>query len=182
MHAVREDYRRRYAQLVDNVQPLLERSSSGSTVDSDLQRAARAESRRLRALFDQATTFDHPLLLHLRPAVDAAEDRQVDVGVDINGELPDLTTDEISGVVAPLAEVLGASTASARIVLSCTEDEFSVSIVSQATSGSITLPEGWTRRSERVEVTTLDDTVWCLVRHPLHQVAHGNALVDGNVV
>ena len=97
MHAVREDYRRRYAQLVDNVQPLLERSSSGSTVDSDLQRAARAESRRLRALFDQATTFDHPLLLHLRPAVDAAEDRQVDVGVDINGELPDLTTDEISG-------------------------------------------------------------------------------------
>jgi hypothetical protein len=44
------------------------------------------------------------------------------------------------------------------------------------------LPEGWNRRSERVEVITLDDAVWCLVRHPLHQVAHGNALVDGNVV
>lgn len=170
--ALRAEYQRRYAALVANVVPLLEALSGGAAVDAALQRRARAESRRLRALFDQATTFDHPLMQRLRPLIDAAEARHVDVVVDLAGELPDLTEHDIDTLADPVAQVLPGAASSARLVVTVSAEEVAVSIVCDGTGPDIH-PVG-----DRVEVITADDMVWCLVRLPLHKSAGAPALAS----
>jgi len=168
--ALRGEYQRRYAKLVANVVPLLESLSRGAAVDDGLQHRARAESRRLRALFDQATTFDHPLMQRLRPLIDAAESRHVDVVVDPAGELPELAEDEIDSLTEPLAPIFEAAVTSARLVVTSTPEEVSVSIVCDTTSTTPVLSAGSSGRGGDhvdVDVVTSDDTVWCLIRHRL---------------
>jgi hypothetical protein len=167
--ALRAEYQRRYAKLVDNVVPLLAALSHGSTVDDSLQRRARAESRRLRTLFDQATTFDNPLMQEVRPILDAAEARQVDVVVHVAGDLPDLSAADISSLVRPLARVLEATTTSARVVVSAISEEVSVSIVCRGSPSVSVLPE--TIEGDDVDVVTSDDSVWFLIRCRLQREA-----------
>jgi hypothetical protein len=172
-YALRADYRRRYATLVGNVVPILETLSRGGTVDDALQRRARAECRRLRALFDQATTFDHPLMQRLRPLVDGAEERQVDVVIDVTGHLPDLTADEIDAVVRPSAVVLDVAETTARLVLTSTADELSVSIVCDGTAPESTARSELSDEVDDFEIVTSEDMVWCLIRRPRGALAAG---------
>ncbi|MGH3676973.1 MAG: ATP-binding protein, partial [Mycobacterium sp.] len=165
--ALRAEYQRRYAKLVDNIVPLLEKLGGEGAVDDGLRRRARAESRRLRGLFDQATTFENPLMQQVRPLIDAAEARQVDVVVDVAGELPDLTGVDISSLVEPLALILPEATTSVRLVVAAMPDGISVSVVCPRSPSlaelSARLP------GDGIEVITSDDSVWFLIRRPVHR-------------
>jgi len=175
--ALRADYQGRYATIVDNVVPLLEKLSRRGMVDEALQRLARAQSRRLRALFDQASTFDHSLMQRLRPLVDTAERRHVDVVIDIAGKLPELTDDDITSLVTPLAQLLEVATTSARLVLTGTVEEISASIVIDAPSAVPVLSDHLrTGADDQVEIVTADEMVWCLIRHRLQRGVAANAL------
>lgn len=158
--ALRDEYHRRYAKLVASVVPLLESLRRGATVDDDLARKARIESRRLRALFDQATMFDHPLMQRLRPLVDAVEARHVEVVVDLAGDLPELTDGEIDVLTYPLARVLSDVVTTARLVVTTAGNEVSVSLVCD-TPPDVTPIDG---ADDHVDIVRSDDTVWCLVR------------------
>jgi signal transduction histidine kinase len=175
--ALRAEYQRRYAQLVDDVVPLLRTLSSNGVVDDDLRRRASAECRRLRALFDQAATFDHPLMQRLRPVIDAAEERHVDLAIDVAGDLPELTADEIDAVVRPLAGILDASATSARIVLTSTAEEMTVSVVCDG-SAAVSTVSGQMNAGggDQIEIVPSDDMVWCLIRHELRPDAEEHAL------
>lgn len=172
--ALRSEYQRRYAKLVDNVVPLLERLSESGSVDDNLRRLARAECRRLRTLFDQATTFDHPLMQRLRPLVDAAESRQVDVTVDVAGDLPDVAPNDIDAMVRPLASILQLAAMSARLVVTSIGDEISVSIVCDGAASLSAVDAELTPESDdQVDIVTFDDRVWCLVKHRPHSATAG---------
>ncbi|MCV7368010.1 ATP-binding protein [Mycolicibacterium duvalii] len=159
--ALRAEYRRRYADIVDSVVPLLDALSRGR-VDRDTQLRARAECRRLRALFDQASTFDHPLMQRIRPLVDAAEARQVDVVVDLTGPPPDLTDTTIDALIEPLRAVLGRAKSSARLVITSTPEWVEVSVVCDL--GADDTLDG---HPPGVEVVVAGDQMWCLVRRPV---------------
>jgi len=174
--ALRAEYQRRYAKLVESVVPLLEMLSRNGVVDERMQRRARAESRRLRALFDQATTFDHPLMQRLRPLVDAAEARGVDVVIDVAGRLPDLSEGEITAVVRPLGRVTEATTISARLVISSSADELNASVVSEGFSGALGLAEEFRAGGDDIDIVTSDNSVWFLIRHPLQKGARDHAV------
>lgn len=158
--ALRAEYQRRYATLVENVMPLLQRMRDGDTIDDRLQRQARAESRRLRALFDQAATFDNALMRRLRPLIDMAEVRNVDVVVEVAGELPDLGDRDIDRLTRPLARVLDLEMASARMVVA-EAAEITISIVCRDVAGAADLPVA---DDADVDVISDDDSLWVLVR------------------
>jgi signal transduction histidine kinase len=159
--ALRAEYQRRYAKLVDNVVPLLKKLGDEGELDDGLRRRARAESRRLRALFDQATTFDNPLMQQVRPLIDAAEARQVDMVVDIAGELPDLNGVDISGLVEKLATILPEATTSVRLVVSAMDDEVTASVVCPQTPGIVALSKRLA--DDGIEVVSSDESVWFLI-------------------
>ncbi|QEN11955.1 sensor histidine kinase [Mycolicibacterium sp. ELW1] len=173
--ALRAEYQGRYAQLVDNVVPLLQALSDGALVDERLQARARAESRRMRALFDQAATFDHPFMQAVRPLVDGAETRQVEVTVDLTGELPEIPAADVDALLRPVAELIASTGDSARIVLTCSLKQVSVSAVCR---GTTCVPRFV--KDPRVEITTVDadDMVWLLVqRVPSPQGVDSHVLV-----
>ncbi|BBY73217.1 hypothetical protein MPRF_01160 [Mycolicibacterium parafortuitum] len=156
--ALRAEYQRRYADIVANVVPLLEELTRGEPVDTDMQLRARAECRRLRTLFDQAGTFDHPLMQQIRPLIDAAEDRRIDVVIDVCGTLPDLTQEQIATLTTPLRDVLRRASNSARIVVTATGGEVEVSaVVDTADDGAE--PAGL----DGAEVIVLGRELWCLI-------------------
>ena len=161
--ALRAEYQRRYAKLVDNVMPLLRSLGDGAEADEHVQRQARAESRRLRALFDQAATFDNPVMQRLRPLIDAAEARHIDLVVEVAGDLPALDDDEISRLLAPLAQVLDKDMVSARLVVTAEARDVTVSVVCHGTGADAgELPEV---DSKVVDVVSDADSLWVLVRH-----------------
>lgn len=158
--ALRAEYQRRYAKLVDNVVPLLRQLSATGEVDERLQRRARAESRRLRALFDQAAAFDNPLMQNLRPLIDNAEARNVDVVVEVAGDLPDLGAGAIAALTTPLAVVLEQDMTSVRLVVTAEPDEVTVSVVCHGTGADAL--SGFT---DAVDVVSDGPTLWVLIRH-----------------
>ncbi|MFV8228631.1 sensor histidine kinase [Mycolicibacterium fortuitum] len=164
--ALRDEYQRRYARLVDNVVMLLRELGESGRVTDDLQRRSRLESRRLRALFDQAATFDHPLMQRLRRLVDRAEAGDVDVTIDLAGELPPLSAEDIQSLVAPLTPLAKETSSAARLVVTGSVDEVSLSIVCDgidADSPSVRALAA----DATVELVTTDDSVWALVRQAL---------------
>jgi hypothetical protein len=166
--ALHDEYRRRFATLVDNVVPLLQMLTGGEAIDEALQRQARAEARRLRALFDHASTFNHPLMQELRRLVDVAEARQVDVAVDTAGELPALTDTEISALLEPLARILDATTASARVVIQVDGHEISASVVCHGAADAPLLSADSDRAGD-LDVVVSGDMVWYLIRQRLQE-------------
>jgi len=162
--AVAEDYRRRYATLVDGVIPLLELLSATGVADAAVQRQARAESRRLRVLFDQSKTFDHPLMRQLRPVMDAAEARNVDVSVDVSGVLPDADDVTAAHLVAVAECALDTGPASVHLVVNGGLHGLSMSVLCrQVTDAPAAAAE---LRGMGVEVITDADTVWVIVERP----------------
>ncbi|WP_458317259.1 sensor histidine kinase [Mycolicibacterium brisbanense] len=164
--AVRDEYQRRYAGLVGNVLPLLRQLSGSGNADAELQRAARSESRRLRALFDQEATFDHPLMRQVRRLVDTAESSGVDVTIDLAGTLPVLEPDEIDVLLIPLEHVVRAAPASTRLVVNGTDSEVSVSIVCEGMADDPELTRDL-ESADCAEVVISGDLVWVVVRHRL---------------
>ena len=156
--ALRAEYQRRYADIVANVVPLLEELTRGEPVTADMQLRARAECRRLRTLFDQAGTFDHPLMQQIRPLIDAAEDRRIDVVIDVCGTLPDLTEAQIAALATPLGDVLRRASNSARIVVTAADSEVEVSAVVD-TAGDGAAPA----RLDGAEVIVSGRELWCLI-------------------
>jgi hypothetical protein len=164
--ALRDEYQRRYARLVDNVLPLLRELGVTGSAGDDLQRAARAESRRLRALFDQEATFDHPLMRQVRRLVDTAEASDIDVVIDLAGAMPVLSPDEIGFLVRPLSRIVSVAPASIRLVVNGAPAEVSVSIVCDGMADDPHLTHDLESQG-CVEVVTSGPLVWVLVRHVL---------------
>lgn len=158
--ALRVEYQRRYADIVERVVPLLESLTSAQVIDADTRSRARAECRRLRALFEQTGTFAHPLMQAIRPLVDAAEGRDVDVTVDVIGSLPDLDDTHIAAVTAAVSGLLDHAENHARVVVSCSEHVLEVSVVCDR--GTATEDHVYD-----ADVVVDDDQLWCLIRRPL---------------
>jgi hypothetical protein len=164
--AVQVEYQRRYAALLDNVRPLLEAWRDHRPVDNAMRRTAKTESRRLRALFGQSAIYEHPLLAQLRAAIDAADERGVDVSVEIEGALPRVSESDVHDIAAPLIEALTATDSTARVTILTLEDMMMASIVCRSFTAANVLQLGM-RVGAHVDVVDLDRTVWVTVRHPL---------------
>lgn len=159
--AVAEDYRRRYARLVDNVVPLLQRLGDGEPVTETVRREARAESRRMRTLFDQSRVFAHPVMRELRPVIDDADAAGIDVSVDLGGELPPLPEGAADALVLSLRTALSVEQSGAHVVVSAAEGRVTMSVVCrgvtdpQALEGALTAHGG--------DVIVSDRTVWLII-------------------
>lgn len=163
--AVHIEYRRRYADLLNNVRPLLEAWRDHTPVDEAMRRRANTESRRLRALFAQSAAFDHPLLAQLRAAIDAADERGIDASIDVQGALPRVSETEAHHIAAPLIAALIATETSARVTILTFDSLLIASIVCRDVTkvGVRALDSG----VNDVDVVELDGTVWVTVRHRL---------------
>lgn len=164
--AVRAEYHRRFADLVDNVVEVLESVSETAVIDSTLRRRARGELRRLRMLFDQADAMEHPLLRQLRAIADEAEYEGVDVTIEIAGDPPGLSEEEISSILDPLERRLRQPWASARIVVTAAQRECTVSVMCRGDAVNV-VDLGNTSRSDvfRFREITATDAVWAQVRY-----------------
>lgn len=155
--ALRGEHQRRYATIVANVVPLLDELTRGERVDPAMQRRAWAECRRLRTLFDQASTFDHLLMQRIRPLIDAAEARHVDVAIDVDGALPDVADTEISRLAATLSGVLDLCATSARIVVTSADDRVEISVVVD------TRDDAASAKWDGAEVIAAGRELWCVI-------------------
>lgn len=161
--ALQDEYRRRYSDLIANIRPLLSALRDGNPIDAAFRQRAKVETQRMRVLFDQSASFDHPLLRALRPAIDTAEARQVDVSLHTEGRLPPMTPADVESIASVLRYALDLTDESARIALSAEPDGMTASIVGQGMSGDLTqhseLP------NSAVELTVFGDSAWLTVRY-----------------
>lgn len=162
--ALTAEYNRRYAQLIANVVPLLEHLCTQQPSDESFRRSARVECQRMRVLFDQSASFDHPLLQQLRPAIDDAESRQVDVSVHIDGAMPSLDQTAIDRVVGVLAYALELSHTSARIALASDDRGLTASIVCPEIDDAERLPDLLPEGADDLELTIAGDMAWLTIR------------------
>ncbi len=160
--ALQEEYRRRYADVITGVRPMLRALADHQPVDAAFRRRAQLETQRMRVLFDQSASFDHPLLRTLRQAVDAAEERGVDVSLHIEGTLPDLTAAEVDSMAAALGRALDVTSESARIAITAGPGGMVASIVCQGLTDDLAqCPE---MGAVDVELTTHGDIAWLTIR------------------
>lgn len=164
--AVADDYRRRYATLVGNVVPLLEALSTDTPVDSGLQRRARAETRRLRALFEQSRAFEHPTVTELRPVFDTAEARGIEISVEVSGELPATATAVTSSLVGPVQCALDRDMTSAHVVLTTVPDGVVASVVCREVR-DVGVLSAALAGYPNIDVTVAGDTVWLTVEEKI---------------
>ncbi len=166
--AVQAEYQRRYADLANNIRPLLTSLAAGAgTATSDTRGRAQVEYQRLRALFDHAAASDHVLLNALEPIVEAAQDRGVAVSVTVAGTLPaiaDTTAQDLARAIAP---GLAAATVSARITATVEASSIRLGAICRG----VTHPENFTpptgSSEDQLTLTILDDAVWITVHHQL---------------
>lgn len=174
--ALRAEYQRRFAGLMNNVLPVLRRLGDGEPMNAQLQERARAECRRLRTLFDQSLSFEHPLMAAIRPMIDACEARGVDVTVGLSGALPELTSARIDALLEPVGRALSAALDSARVIIHGCVEELSVSVVVPEASHAL---GGVTSRSPDIqaEIVESDSAIWVLIRCQL--VVEGDGAYAG---
>ena len=158
--ALRGEYQRRYASIVDNVVPLLDALTRSAEIDAATRRRARAEWRRLRALFDQATVFDHELMRRIRPIIDDAEARHIDVVVDVAGALPEVKPGQIETTTRALASVLGYAETSARLVIVPGSAAVEISLVIDVAPDSA----AHALSIEGATITVAEAELWCVLR------------------
>jgi signal transduction histidine kinase len=179
--ALQAEYRQRYADLTRSVIPLLTKLSRGRPVDAGLRQQARAESQRIRTLLDRASAFDHPLLHALRPTVDAATNRNVEVDVQVHSKLPDLGQADIEQLTEAISHILDKCKVGARLVLTTASKELIVSVVGRGhTSGPD--DEEPTVGIGTHEVVTLNGTTWLTIRHPLPTAGSDDILTYDHAV
>lgn len=160
--ALQDEYRRRYAGLITGVRPLLRGLADGRPIDAALRRRAQLETQRMRVLFDQSASFDHPLLRALRPAIDAAEERGVDVSLHIEGSLPELAPVDVDLMAAAVGRALDIAGESARIAITGGPNGVVVSIVCHGVTGDLAqYPE---LAGGDIELTVHGDAAWLTIR------------------
>jgi hypothetical protein len=164
--AIQAEYRRRYADLRHGLIPLLTKLSRGTPVDAGLRQQARAELRRVRALLDRASAFDHPLLHALGPTVDAAAKRNVEVDVHVQSKLPDLSEADVEQLSEAISHLLDKCVVGARLVLTSTSTELIVSLVCRG-HAAVLEDETATVGIGTHEVVTRGGSTWLTIRHPL---------------
>lgn len=157
--ALQADHLKRYADVMAGVIPLLRALSRGDPVTDEMRRQARAESRRLRTLFDRLRA-DHPLLFEIRSLIEAAEDRGVEVAVHFDAELPAYAPSDVERIVRRVERVIGLAAVSARIVVTAAGDEITVSVVSEVAAADA----GRDIDVDGAELTWSGQTVWMTTR------------------
>lgn len=162
--ALQAEYRRRYADLAARIRPLLITLSQAAPLDTALRRRAQTEHQRLRALFDQSASFDHPLLGVLRPLIDAAECRRVDVSVHVDGPLPPIDSCEVQLLVDALGHALRSAATSARITLTSSRRGIEASITATGVLSAQSAAQINHEGHDVLEVTTLEDRFWLTIR------------------
>ncbi|MCX2934946.1 ATP-binding protein [Mycobacterium sp. CVI_P3] len=138
--AIRAEYHTSQLDHIRAVTPLLTTLAAGDPITETVRLQARIQSQRLRALFDQEKMLDHVLVKGLRPGLDAAELTQTAVEMHVHGELPDLDDDAVSYLVRPVNQLLHSRLLSARIVISTSGDELTLSVVAHHGIGAAVVP------------------------------------------
>jgi hypothetical protein len=161
--AIQTDYFRRYADVMERVGVLLHSLAGDAAVTPEIRRHARAETRHLRALFDELRT-DHPLLFEICTRIDAAEDRGVEVTSSFDGELPALAPPDVSRIVAALDRQLRQAATRARVVVTGTDEVLSISVVCEVAENRAS--GGEPISGDGIEVVSVDGTTWMTIRYP----------------
>jgi hypothetical protein len=161
--AIQADYLKRYADLMTNVTALLRTVSETGPITPELRRQARAESRELRARFDQLRA-DHPLLFEIRALIDETEERGVEVSMFFDGEVPPLEPDRVDRIVTTVGGLLALAVSAARVVITVTGDELAISVVCEAAGADI---GGRPEVDDDVEVVWVGATAWMEAHYPL---------------
>ena len=159
------EYRNRYADLLGKLRPLLQALSSRTPIDTGTRRQAQNEYRILRSLFDQAATYDHPLLARVRPLIDAAESRGVEVSLHVEPNLPivdDASTDRLAGLVGV---ALSVAMTSARLTLSGIVAGIEISVLLTGLAQGDTLEKLVSACDHRAKLTLVDDIAWLTLEH-----------------
>ncbi|MFL0176664.1 sensor histidine kinase [Mycobacterium sp. SMC-13] len=165
--AVQEEYDRRYADLAATIQPLLSTLADGEPVDAETRRRAQLEYQRLRTLFDQSSSFEHVLLRELRPRIDAAQNRGLAVSVDVQGTPPAMDVPTARRLARLIDQILHAAASPARITVAAETAAVELSVMCQRAEHADLPTKSSVDDEDEFDLTTLDDTVWITVRHPL---------------
>jgi signal transduction histidine kinase len=173
--AVQEEYDRRYADLADTIQPLLFALADGQPVDAETRRRAQLEYQRLRTLFDQSSSFEHVLLREIRPRVDAAQDRGIAISVDVQGTLPTMNVPTARRLARLIDQVLDAAASPARITVTAEAAAVELSVMCHRATDAVLPTKSIVGDEDEFDLTTLDDTVWITVRHPLPEGSNDHA-------
>lgn len=129
--AIQLDYRRHFASITADVVGLLRVVADGRMAldEREVHVRAQTEYARLRRLFAQADSFEHPLIQRLRPVLDAAGERGADVALDIANRPPDLAEHDIDAIVAAIDGLVSGATDRVRLVISSSSQQLTVSVV-----------------------------------------------------
>jgi len=171
-------FQRRYADVRRSVIPLLTRLSRGEPIDTVLRQQARAQCQRIRTLLDQPHAVEHPLLCALQPAVTAAVNRNVNVDVHVQSELPELAEADAEQLIEAISRLMRECTAAVRIVLTTMDNELIVSVVCRGHdyNGNKGWSRGVTATDGKVEIVKRNDTTWLTIRHQIRQASPDDVL------
>jgi hypothetical protein len=160
--AMQSERIRRYSDTVDRLVPLLRTLSRGGPITEELRRQARAESRRLRGLFDESGPEATPLSQRIQSLIGKAEERGVNVSAYVDSDLPTLPLDTAEHVLSHVDAALDQASTWARLILTAaapTEVDLSVVCdVSNKPRAALRQPPGG------MEVVVAEDTMWMTLR------------------
>lgn len=163
--ALQAEYRLRFANLAADITPLLEQLCEATSFTAEHQRRANTQYQRLRALLDQSRSFDHTVLAHLRPVIDAAQTRGQTITTHIAGSLPEIGAATAQHLTQQVAQTLEATNADARIALMTTATQLEISLVLSGVPPS-RLEQLTDLDNHQVQISSSADAVWVTIRHP----------------
>lgn len=151
---------RRYSDTVARLVPLLRTLSQRGPITEELRRHARAECRRLRALFDESGPESTLLSKRIQSLIGQAERRGVNVTAHVDGDLPTMSLDTAERVLHHIDAALDRASTWARIVLISAHAEVELSVVCDVASkrSPVRQPSGG------AEVVVDKDTMWMTLR------------------
>jgi hypothetical protein len=167
--ALQADFATRSENFSSTLVPLLRRiaDTPAPAHDSQLRAACLRESARLRRLFAQADTFDHPVLVQLEPAIAAAERRGVAITVDTGTTLPESQPHDLTSLVGATAILLNATKTHARVVMTSPQhDDLVISIVCDCDdSARLDAEAEIGTAATSLTLTVSGDTTWAEISH-----------------
>jgi hypothetical protein len=151
---------RRYSDTVARLVPLLRTLSQRTPITEELRRQARAECRRLRALFDESGPESTLLSKRIQSLIGHAERRGVNVTAHVDGALPTMSLDTAERLLDHIDAALDRASTWARVVLTSAHDEVDLSVVCDVAGRRSPVR----RPSGGAEVVVDKDTVWMTLR------------------
>jgi hypothetical protein len=156
--ALEADTVRRFSAITDRIRPLLSALSQGDPVTPAIRRQAMAESRTLRALFDEVRHTDNALGRAVELLAARVEARGVEVSLDLDADCPNLSAADVNEFLEPIACLLDLASRHARIVVTVTAGELMGSAVCDVPSAD--LIEGLAAGTNRAEVVWNAGSGW----------------------